>query len=336
MKTHSIRKICFLFFFCLALLVRPGKVDAENRWEAAARKEGGKITWYTSLNITTSKPIVDRFQKKYPFLKVMLYRASAERILNRVMTEERAGGGFFDVVSTQAVFFFKKEGLLAKYRSPEVGAYPKRAYDPEGYWVGFFANRFAIGYNSDLVKGAQVPKDWTDLLHPRWHGNLGIDSEEFIWYGAMLKYLGEEKGKSFMKKLARQEIQWRKGHTLIAQMMAVGEFPVAIIYTHRIDDMRSKDAPVNWVRTSDPIVMAMSAMGISAKTKAPASSRLFTDYALSAEAQSIIKASGRNSERRDMQRRGDEDLKTFIIPPEVLTNVNHYVKEFNAIFHGGR
>ncbi len=42
MKTHSIRKICFLFFFCLALLVRPGKVDAENRWEAAASRVWGK------------------------------------------------------------------------------------------------------------------------------------------------------------------------------------------------------------------------------------------------------------------------------------------------------
>ncbi|MCZ6626580.1 MAG: extracellular solute-binding protein [Deltaproteobacteria bacterium] len=325
----------FLLLFWIGFFIHAWPLSAESRLEAEARKEKGRIVWYTSLNITTSKPIVDRFQKKYPFMKVSLYRASAERILNRVMTEERAGSSRFDVVSSQAVFYFKHVGLLSQYRSPEAKAYLKEFYDPEGYWVMFFANQFAIGYNTKLVPKEHAPKDWWDLLHPRWRGKIGMDAEEFLWYGGMLKYMGEEKGLKLMKKLAQQDIHWRRGHTLIAQIMAVGEFSVAIIYTHRIDDMRSKGAPVEWVRTADPIPLGVSGMGISAKTKAPASSRLFMDFALSPEAQSVIVKSGRNSGRKEMQR-GKKGLKIVPIPPEVLRNVNRYAKEFNEIFHSSK
>jgi iron(III) transport system substrate-binding protein len=331
---RSIRRFEFAALLLLGFMLGAEVSQAENPWEAKAKSEKGDIVWYTSLNVTTSRPIADLFQKRYPFLKVSVYRSSAERILNKVLTEEKAGGSSFDVVSSQASFYFKKVGLLSPYASPEMVHYADGLVDPEKYWTSFFSNRFAIGYNTELVPKEHAPRDWPDLLHPRWRGKIGIDTEEFLWYGAMVKYLGEEKARSFMTRLARQDIQWRKGHTLIAQMMAVGEFPVAIIYTHRIDDMSSKGAPVTWVRTADPIVLGVSGIGVSAKSRAPASSRLFIDFALSHEAQLMITKSGRNSGRKDLQG-NDVGLKTFAIPEEVLTDVNHYAEDFNKLFHAG-
>lgn len=307
---------------------------ADTPWAEKAKAEKGEVVWYTSLNITTSRPIADRFQEKYPFLKVSIYRSSAERILNRVLTEQKAGSPRFDVVSSQAVFYFKEIGLIAPYLSPEIPHYDKTLFDPKGFWTAFFSNRFAIGYNTEIIPEADAPRDWPDLLDPKWRGKIGIDTEEFLWYGAMLHYLGKERGRRLMKGLARQNVQWRKGHTLIAQMMAVGEFPIGIIYTHRIDDMSSKGAPVKWVRTSDPIVLGVSGIGISAATTAPASSRLFVDFALSREAQMIIKKSGRLSGREDLRDGDSESLKSFPIPEEVSIHVNRYAEEFNRLFHG--
>lgn len=323
-----------LAVFCLGVSILPAGLVAASQWESEAKKEQGNIVWYTSLNVTTSQPMVNRFQEKYPFLKISVYRASAEGILNRVMTEEKAGRSSFDVISSQAVFYFQEKGLLAPYRSPETDAFVSGFYDPNGFWASLFANRFAIGYNTGSVPPEKAPKNWEDLLDPWWRGKIAIDTEEFLWYGAMVKYFGKEKGLRFMKRLSEQDIQWRKGHTLIAQMIAAGEFPAGIIYTHRIDDMRDKGAPLQWVRTADPIVVAMSGMGISKKTDSPASSRLFIDFALSSEGQSMIEKSGRTSGRKDMQQE-DEGVKMFAIPPEVLTNVNVYAREFNDIFRPG-
>ena len=320
---------------CFSFSVFPAMLEAGSQRESAAKKEKGSILWYTSLNITTSLPIAKRFQERYPFLKVSIYRASAERMLNKVMTEEKAGRSQFDVISSQAVFYLQKKGLLTPYRSPETHAFVNGFYDPNGFWASLFANRFAIGYNTGSVSPEKAPKDWEDLLHPMWQGKIAIDAEEFLWYGAMLKYFGREKGLEFMKKLSGQKIQWRRGHTLIAQMIAAGEFSAGIIYTHRVDDMRGKGAPLEWVRTADPIVVAMSGMGISKKTDSPASSRLFIDFTLSSEGQSMIKKSGRTSGRKDMQQ-GDGGVKMFTIPPEVSTNVNFYAREFNEIFRPGK
>jgi iron(III) transport system substrate-binding protein len=336
-KFHADKRfpIIVLAVLGVAMFVLPGSLNAGSQWESAAKKERGHLAWYTSLNITTSRPMADRFEQKYPFVKVSVYRASAEGMLNRVMTEEKAGRSSFDVISSQAVFYFQEKGLLTPYRSPETDAFVSSFYDPDGFWASLFANRFAIGYNTASVPPEKAPNDWPDLLDPWWRGKIGMDSEEFLWYGAMVKYFGKEKGSKFMKKLAVQNIQWRKGHTLIAQMIAAGEFPGGIIYTHRIDDMREKGAPLRWVRTADPIVVAMSGMGISKKTDSPASSRLFIDFALSSEGQSMIKKSGRTSGRKDMQRE-DAGVKMFTIPPEVLINANAYAREFNKIFHPGK
>jgi hypothetical protein len=51
---------------------------------------------------------------------------------------------------------------------------------------------------------------------------LGLDKEEYEWYAGLLEQWGEPRMHNFMKALSRQDINWRKGHTLLAQLMAGG------------------------------------------------------------------------------------------------------------------
>jgi hypothetical protein len=62
----------------------------------AAKKEG-ELVWYTSMSISDSRPLLDAFEKKYPFIKSKLVRASSEKTLNRIITETRGGRWDFDV-----------------------------------------------------------------------------------------------------------------------------------------------------------------------------------------------------------------------------------------------
>jgi len=59
-----------------------------------AKKEG-KLVWYTSMAIDTSKPLLDAFLQEYPFIKPDLVRAGEEQLMNRVLTETRAGKWYF-------------------------------------------------------------------------------------------------------------------------------------------------------------------------------------------------------------------------------------------------
>jgi iron(III) transport system substrate-binding protein len=67
-----------------------------------AKKEG-KLLWYTSTNVTESKPLLDDFEKQYPFIKGEIFRASGEKTLNRIATETRAGRWDFDLVTISEV-----------------------------------------------------------------------------------------------------------------------------------------------------------------------------------------------------------------------------------------
>lgn len=305
-------------------------VHADDTLLSEARKERGTVRWYTALNVGGSKPVADAFEKKFPFLKVAVNRLSNERILNRILTEAKANAPQFDVTSFAYLPILAEKNLLAHYVSPETRAYQEGFFDPKGRWVSMYSNLIVLGYNTRAVSEASAPKDWADLLDSRWSEKIGMDPEVGAWYGAMLIYFGKDKGEKFFRNLAGQKIQWRKGHSLLAQLMSAGEFPLALVYAFNIAELQRAGAPVHWVTSAKPIVATTSGIGISTKTDAPAASKLFVDFALSAEGQKLIVESGRFSARRDAQ--AIKDLKTFAVPDEVVLNLNKYLQEFTQLF----
>jgi iron(III) transport system substrate-binding protein len=297
---------------------------------ADAHKERGTVRWYTALAVNGSKPLADAFEKKYPFLRVAINRLSNERIMQRIFSEAKSGTPQFDVTSFAYLPLLAEKGLLARYQSPQARAYQEGFFDPTGHWVSMYSNLIVLGYNTRLVNAASVPKDWPDLLDPRWNDKLGMDPEVGIWYGAMLHYMGPERGERFFTALARQKINWRRGHSLLAQLMTAGEFPLALVYAFNIVQLQHSGAPVQWVTTARPIVATTSGVGIAAKTDAPASSKLFVDFALSVEGQRLMLESGRFSGRRDLQ--SIQDLKAFAVPDAVVLNLDKYLREFTQLF----
>jgi len=215
----------------------------------AAKKEG-QVVFYTPLNINDSRLLLQRFEQRYPFIKTELLRLSAEPLLNRIFTEDRAGRNVVDVINNTMINPLKKARLLQPYRSPEHAAYLDSFKDSDGYWASVNNNYYVVGYNSRLVSAKDAPTDWQDLLNPKWKGKVGMDQEEYEWFGATLDVWGRERALKYHRALAQQEVQWRKGHTLISQLIAAGEFPVGIVYAHRIESMKKAGAPVEWAKTA--------------------------------------------------------------------------------------
>ena len=152
-----------------------------------------------------------------------------------------------------------------------------------------------------MVPQKDAPKDWDDFLDPKWKGKIGMDQEEYEWYAATIKYWGKEKAQKFHRALAKQGVQWNRGHTMISQLMAAGEFPLGIVYAHRIESMKKSGAPVEWVKTADPVFVTLSPVAVAAKARHPNSAKLLMDFILSREAQLVLRNANRSSGRLDME-----------------------------------
>jgi iron(III) transport system substrate-binding protein len=126
--------------------------DRDAKLAAEARKEG-QLVLYTSLNLKDSVPITEAFEKKTG-VKVQLWRASSEKVLQRAVTEARAGRFACDVLETNGpeMEAMYREKLLDPFHSPHFNDLPPAAFPKHRHYVADRFNFFTIGYNTNLVK----------------------------------------------------------------------------------------------------------------------------------------------------------------------------------------
>jgi ABC-type glycerol-3-phosphate transport system substrate-binding protein len=95
------------------------QIDAQD-WLANAQIEK-KLVLYHSPNVPDTQNILTGFRKKYPFIEVETYRASGEKLLQKITTEARAGKNLSDayLLSGFQTWLLKAMGMLLPYASPE-------------------------------------------------------------------------------------------------------------------------------------------------------------------------------------------------------------------------
>ena len=289
------------------------------------------VVWYTAMNTQDAEPLRKRFEELHPGTTVTVLRQPGEKIRNRILTEARANRNFWDVVSFNHLDMaaLDSEKMLAAYVSPQTGAgYPQGAVHPGGKWAAIYVRQYVIGYNTNSVPRAEVPRDWGDLLQPRWKARLAIDENEAEWYASMLDYMGRDKGTAYMRALAAQEPQFRRGHTLLSKLLVAGDFPLAIVHAAEMEEAKKAGAPVDWVRTLDPVITSPSVIAVAARAPNPAGARELVDFILSEEGQRLIGAQGRVPARFD----APTSLKVFYVKPELAREMDQREKEFREIF----
>ncbi|MDH4189472.1 MAG: extracellular solute-binding protein [Betaproteobacteria bacterium] len=267
--------------------------DREERLVAGARKEG-QVAVYTSLNLKDSVPITEAFERKYG-VKVLLWRAGSEKVLQRSVTEARAGRHAVDAfeVNGPEMEAMYREQLLDEFYTPHFKDLPPAAFPKHRHYVADRFNFFTIAYNTNLVKPDEVPNSYEDLLHPRWVGRIGIEAGDSDWFAATVAGMGEQKGLAFFRKLAEAKPQVRVGHTLMAELVASGEIPLAAtIYNHNAERLLVKGAPIKW-KPLRPTFGRPNAVAVAKHAPRPHAALLFADFLLSYEGQNLIKSRNR-------------------------------------------
>ena len=267
--------------------------DREARLLEGAKKEG-QVTIYTSLNTKDSGPITEAFEKRTG-VKVVLWRSSSEKVLQRAVTEARAGRFLCDVIETNGpeMEALHREKLLAEFFSPHFSDLPPAAFPKHRNYVATRFNFFTIGYNTNLIKPADVPNSYADLLHPRFAGKLALEASDTDWFAAVVKGMGEEKGLAYFRKLAETRPQIRSGHTLMAELVSSGEIAIAAsLYNHNIERLALRGAPVKW-KALAPTYGRPNAIGMVPRAAHPHAALLFADFMLSLPGQTLLKERNR-------------------------------------------
>ncbi len=324
-------------FFFTALLVSllTSAAPAQGQNLEMAKREG-EVVWYTPTAIEDSRKIIQAFEKKYPGIKVNLFRNRETNLLPRIISEKQAGRPVADVTTLRGIGYYQlwKRNLVQPYVSVESRNYPRGFTDPKGYWTDFYDTYYVWSYNTNLVKAP--PRNYQELLQPRYRGRIGMDNEEIEWYFGLVQTWGKERTVKFLQDLAVQQIRFRDGHTLIAQLMAAGEFEITLAFSDSVEKMKKEGAPVEWLKTYDPIIVSIHPMAIAADAPHPEAARIFVDFALSKEGQSIVRDSGRISARTDVplpyQNVDQTRLKLYPIQPETAADYEGGIREWRAIF----
>lgn len=316
-------------------------VDRDKVIEAAKRE--GRLVLYTGMETDEASVFTREFTRKYPFVKTEIFRSSGEKVQQRFLVESRANQHLADIFQTSIVqvYQLKNAGTLARYVSEESAALAEGFKDVQGHWSAFYQIPYVIGYNTKMVAAKDAPSSYEDLLNPKWKGLISLETEEYQWFYHTLQLMGRDKGLDFMRKFAAQNLQMRKGHTLLAQLVAAGESAIAtVVYSNRVERMKATGAPIEWVRFKGPTITAINAIAIPDKAPHPNTARLFVDFALSREGQNILRSHRRVPARPDVLPDPPSLIKGLNLyparPEGMIENYNDTVARFDEIFNKGK
>jgi Bacterial extracellular solute-binding protein len=170
-------------------------------------EERGELHWWSTIAQDQSQKIIDEFMKLYPFIKTNYWRSGSVGLHNKVMIEPRAGRSSWDVVSQTAPEFIaelKVRKLIASYNSAERRSFSPDFKDKDGYWTGTYALPTGLGFNTQQAKREEVPRNYQELLSPKWkERKISVDDESYELLIGLMQAWGRNAAVEYLKKLPR-------------------------------------------------------------------------------------------------------------------------------------
>ncbi len=259
----------------------------------AARKEG-KVAFYTALELPTAERLAKVFEAKYPGIAVRVERSGAERIFQRIAQEQGSGIKAVDVAnSTDPAHYldWKKNSWLAAYLPEDVARhFPTDQVDPEGMHATSCAWLQAIGYNTNLVKAADAPKSYADLLDPKWQGKLVKGHPGYS--GAIMTatfVLTRDLGWAYLERLAQQKVMQVQSAADPPKKILLGERAImADGNDYNLVLLKDQGKPVEVVYPTEGAPLIIVPSGIFRGAPNPNAAKLFQSFFFSAETQQML------------------------------------------------
>jgi iron(III) transport system substrate-binding protein len=262
-----------------ALACAPAFAGEDEALVAAARREDG-LALYSSMPQADMQTLAAAFRQRFG-IEISVWRAGSERILQRAMAETRAGRHAADVVETNApeLEALARAGAFREIASAAIDGLIAGARPSHRLWAGVRVNLIVQAVNTRLVPAGERPGRWDDLADPRWKDRIAVEAHADDWFGTLTDALGGQAGRALFSTIAqRNGMSVRKGHSLLTQLVAAGEVPLALTtYAYRVQQLADGGAPIQALA---PQIGRVNGVGILTGARSPNAARLFVDYML--------------------------------------------------------
>jgi len=312
------------------------KLTGEARARAlvdGAKKESGAVMVYHSTQTEDLQPVFDAFTKKYG-IKVVDWRSSSENVVQRTISEIRAGKRDVDFIENNSpeMEALRREKMLMRMESPHFADMRPGTLGAHQEYATSTMDVFVQAYNTEKVAKEELPKTFDELASPRWRDRLAIEAEDQAWFGTLTNHMGQAKAvKLFGDVVANNGMSVRKGHTLLANLVASGEVPLGLtLYNYKPPQLKAKGAKIDWF-VLQPAIGQLHAVAVPAKTTRPFSAALLFDFFLG-EGQPLLAA--RNfvpSNSKVPSPFGDMTIH-YIDPSEAIEKQDQWLKQYQSIF----
>ena len=244
------------------------------------------------MESSISDGIAAAFKKKTG-LEMEYWRGSSTKVLDRALSEHRAGKPLFDVAITIAdpMFLMQSEGVFAKYDSPSAADYPKSLIDPN---LGPNYRTLLIGivYNKNSIKPADAPKSFEDLVKPQFkgkahHARSDATHDDDAVGRQSAKASGQRAGREVCRDLAATRPILAESLLPPVERAVSGEVPIAITLLHYTYVFSQKGAPLDYVRMPRLLGDA-NYVALANKAPHPNAGKAFIDYFLDDECMNLM------------------------------------------------
>jgi iron(III) transport system substrate-binding protein len=247
-------------------------------------KAEGELTLYTSMTSDVAEAVTKAFTEQTG-IKVSLYRAASETVLQRLMQEASANHPGADVVETndREMSAVGTEGLAEPYTGERRDLVGEEGRFED--WTATRYNLFTPSWNTTKVPAGEQPKSWEDLANPKWNGQLAMELSDYDWYLTLYGYW-QQQGKSdteidrlFAEMANGAKVV--KGHTVMGELLSAGQFSVAASnYSYLVQRAADKGAPVAYQPFVQPVIARPQGAALLKTAVHPAAALLFVDWLL--------------------------------------------------------
>lgn len=264
--------------------------------EPASAKVAGTLSFYTSQPDADAAALIDGFSKKYPDVKVELFRSGTEEVISRLQAEAQAGQVKADVLLVADAPTFaslKKQDLLLPYASPEAADIPAEWKDADGAYTGTKVMATVLAVNSSKVK--TLPDSWKVLTSPEAAGKAIMPSP--LYSGAAAYNVGvltrqNDFGWDYIAGLKTNQMTVTKGNGAVLKSVAGGEKDYGMVVDYLVARAKKDGSPVEIVYPKEGVPVITEPIGIMKATKNQEAAKAFVDFVLSEEGQKLASGLG--------------------------------------------
>ena len=265
----------------------------------------GKLTLYCSVEIDVCEMLVQAFEKETGINVAMTRKSSGETFAQIKAEGSNPKGDVWFGGTGDPHLTASQEGLTQEYKSKHfddlLPAAQNQAVNGNYRTVGIYVGALGYGYNHELIasKGLPIPKSWEDLTNPVYKGEIQIANPNssgtaYTTLATILQIFGEEKGWDYMKKLHLNIYQYTKSGSAPIKATARGENTIGICFQHDGVKQAKNGLPITVVSPTEGTGYEVGSMSLIAGARNLDEAKIFFDWALSPDTQTLIFTSGKS------------------------------------------